>query len=242
LRPDNRKSEQLREIAIEFPFISSNKASLLMRFGKTRVICSAIVDERVPPFLKNSGRGWISCEYAMLPSSGGRERIQRERQKVNGRVQEIERFISRALRLSVDLRAIGERTVIIDCDVIEADGSTRCVAFNGGMFALLLALKELVYEHKIADMPRSDLFAAVSVGIVNRELLVDLDYQEDSSCQMDLNLISGQEGQISQVLALGEECAVGRDLFQQALSAGIEANRRIIEIMKKSLKEEGFEI
>ncbi len=239
---NQRREEEIREIRISFPFLSQNRASLLIEAGKTRVLCCATVEDRVPPFLKNSGQGWISVEYAMLPGSCGKERVPRERQKLNGRVAEIERFISRALRMSFDLKKIAERTIIVDCDVLEADGSTRCIAFNGAMISVLLALKELVFVQKIEDMPDCRVFAAVSAGIVDGQIVVDLDYQEDCQAKIDLNIISDKKGNIAQVLALGEKECVSLDEFSQLIKAGISANQAILKIMANALKEERIEI
>lgn len=213
---------------------------MLVEQGHTRVVCTATVEDKVPPFLKKEGQGWITAEYSMLPAAAGRQRLARERQKINNRSSEIQRFIGRAIRSALDLRGLGERTIILDADVIQADGSTRCVAVNGCFVALLLALKFLVFEQKIPDFPRWEWLAAVSLGIKEGEILADLDYEEDSAIDMDISLVSTRRSDLVEVQAFAEARTVPQKLFQRALALGVEKNLEIIRLEQKLLAEAGL--
>ena len=182
VRHDGRKRNELRPVKIKRGYIKNAEGSVLIEMGLTRVICTATVDETVPPFLRGSGSGWVTAEYAMLPRSS-KTRIPREsiRGRVKGRTHEIQRMIGRALRASIDLKALGDRTILIDCDVVEADGGTRTAAINGGFVALVDALRWLGLEKKALKR----YVAAVSVGIVNGKVLLDLDYSEDSTAEVE---------------------------------------------------------
>ncbi len=233
MRKDNRKFDQLREINIVPGYVKQAPGSVLMEQGDTRVLCTATYDNRVPPFLKNSDKGWVSAEYSMLPGSTGNRRVQRERNKVNNRSIEIQRFLGRALRNTFNLKRIDGRTIFIDADVLQADGGTRCASLNGGMLALVKALRHLVFENQIRDLPAIEWIAAVSIGVKKDQLLVDLDYQEDSSADADINIISSEKGNIIEVQAFAEEHPISHDLFQKVVGMGIEKNLEIIEILKK---------
>jgi ribonuclease PH len=187
----------------------------------------------VPLFLKKSGRGWVTAEYAMLPGCSGNQRIARERGKINNRSGEIQRFIGRALRAAVDMKGLGERTITLDADVIQADGGTRCASLNASFLALALALKHLVYEQVIADFPDFRFVAAVSIGVKNGEILADLDYEEDSHIDSDINIASTDAGALIEVQSFCEGEPLPHDLFQKAVALGIEKNREIIALQKK---------
>jgi ribonuclease PH len=240
MRREDRGPLELRPLRISPQWLRNLPGSALVEQGHTRVLCAASIETRVPPFLKNSGRGWVTAEYAMLPGSSGRERIARERLKVNGRSSEIQRFIGRGLRAALDLGALGERTITLDADVLQADGGTRCAALNGCLVALALALKHLVFEQIIPDFPAFQPVAAVSLGVTKGELLVDLDYGEDSSCDMDANVISDAGGSVVELQATSERRSVPPPLLYRLIDQALEANRSIIAIQKKVLQEAGF--
>ncbi|MFN8640661.1 MAG: ribonuclease PH [Candidatus Binatia bacterium] len=204
-RADGRAPADLRPITITPGFIAQAEGSVLIEVGRTRVICTATVEESVPPFLKNTGRGWVTAEYGMLPGCST-SRIAREssRGKVGGRTHEIQRLIGRSLRAVADLRALGERTVWIDCDVIEADGGTRTASITGGYVALALALRRLRQRGLLTADPLTDSVAAVSVGIVGGEALVDLCYAEDSTADVDMNLVMTGSGAFIEVQGTAE--------------------------------------
>jgi ribonuclease PH len=195
MRKDGRKANQIRPVVITRDYLRHPKGSVLIEMGDTRVICAASVEEGVPPFLKNSGRGWLTAEYAMIPSST-HERSAREssKGKVGGRTHEIQRLIGRALRAVTDLTAFGERTIHIDCDVIQADGGTRTAAITGAFVALVDAFRKLRREGLVDRMPVRDFVSAVSVGIVDGEMLLDLQYEEDHRAEVDMNIVMTRGG------------------------------------------------
>jgi len=204
-RSDNRSAEQLRPVNITPEFISTAEGSVLIEVGNTRVICTASVEETVPPFLRNTGKGWISSEYAMLP----RATLTRTPREVNrgrqsGRTHEIQRLIGRSLRAVADLERLGERTIWIDCDVIQADGGTRTASITGAFVALGLALEKLVEAGTLSTSPLKDFVAAVSVGIVDGEILLDLCYEEDSRADVDMNFVMTAGKKLVEVQATAE--------------------------------------
>ena len=194
-REDGRAENQLRKIKITRDFNLYAEGSVLIEFGNTKVICTASVSEKVPPFLKGQGKGWITAEYSMIPRATG-ERNQREsaKGKLSGRTMEIQRLIGRALRAAIDLDKLGERTVTIDCDVIQADGGTRTTSISGGYIALALAMKKLVNEGILAENPIISNVAAISVGIVGGTPMLDLKYSEDSAAEVYMNFVMNGEG------------------------------------------------
>ena len=191
MRPDNRRSDQLRETRIVPKYLMHPEGSVLIEAGRTKVICTASVEDRVPPFLRNTGKGWVTAEYGMLPRATN-TRTQREASagKVGGRTQEIQRLIGRSLRAAVDMGTLGPRTLTVDCDVIQADGGTRTASITGGFVAVGHALKKLKSSGVLSVIPQLTPVAAVSVGIVKGEVRVDLDYVEDSAAEVDLNLVA----------------------------------------------------
>lgn len=206
MRSSGRAADQLREISLEPGFSPHAEGSCLIRCGNTHVLCNASVQERVPPFLRNTGRGWVTAEYGMLPRSTDR-RTDREaaRGKQSGRTQEIQRLIGRSLRAVTDLEAIGERQVIVDCDVIRADGGTRCASITGAYVALYQALAGLVEAKEIPLMPIREPLAAVSCGVVEGEAVLDLDYPEDSSAEADANFILTESTGIVEIQVTAEK-------------------------------------
>lgn len=231
-RADNRADNQLREINISPDYVSNIPGSVMIEQGKTRILCSATIEYKVPHFLKEEKKGWINAEYAMLPGSTGERRVQRERNRINGRNIEIQRFISRALRNTFKLKLIDGITIHIDCDVIQADGGTRCASLNGGMIVLKKALEYLVFENKIRQLPELEYISAVSIGVKGDKILTDLTYIEDSAVDADINIISSENGRIIEVSAFAEENPISRDVFDKVLNIGIEKNIEIINILK----------
>jgi len=213
---------------------------VLCEQGHTRVVATATVEDRIPPFLKKSGRGWITAEYAMLPGSSGNQRVARERGKINNRSGEIQRFIARALRTVLNPKELGERTITLDADVIQADGSTRCASLNASFLALILSLKHLVFEQMIADFPAFQQIAAVSIGVRDKEILVDLDYEEDSRIDNDINIVSTAGGSLIEVQSFCEGAPLTPGLFQKAIALGVEKNLEIIAIQNKLLSAAGI--
>jgi len=204
-RSDNRAPEQIRPVNIIPDFISTAEGSALIEMGNTRVICTASVEESVPAFLRNSGRGWISGEYGMLPRSTlTRTARESAKGKQSGRTQEIQRLIGRSLRAVADLKRLGERTIWIDCDVIQADGGTRTASITGAFVALGLALQRLIDAGTLTAAPIKDFVAAISVGIVDGEVLLDLNYEEDSRADVDMNFVMTAGNKIVELQATAE--------------------------------------
>jgi ribonuclease PH len=237
IRPDQRAATQMRPVEIVPHFISSAEGSALIRLGETQVICTASVDDGVPPFQKGSGRGWITSEYAMIPRAT-ETRTPREstRGRQGGRTMEIQRLIGRSLRAVIDLEALGERTVWIDCDVIRADGGTRTASVSGALVALGLAFQKLVEQRTLSRMPLRDYLAAISVGIVGGETLLDLSYAEDSSAEVDMNVVMTGAGQLVETQATAE----GRVFSVEDLNRLIELARpaigKLIDVQKSIVK------
>jgi ribonuclease PH len=221
VRPDGRRTDELRPLEIELDYLEQPLGSVLYAQGKTRVLCTASLEERVPRWLHKSGRGWLTAEYSLLPASTG-DRTPREASegKQKGRTVEIQRLIGRALRSVADLEALGERTLWLDCDVLQADGGTRCAAISGAYVAARRALDKAGLSRALKDS-----VAAVSVGIVDGERLLDLDYLEDSSAEVDLNVVVTGDGRLVEVQATAERAPFGRDALDELLdlaAAGIE--------------------
>jgi len=228
-RKDGRAPDDLRDIAIVTGFVKTATGSALIEAGGTRVICTASVDESVPRWMAGQGKGWVTAEYGMLPASTG-DRKQRDVSKgrPDGRTVEIQRLIGRSLRGVIDFKALGERTVWIDCDVLEADGGTRCAAITGGYVALELALRRLVAEGKLDKVPLSQSVAAVSCGVVGGRALLDLDYSEDSTAEVDANVVMTGDGGLVEVQATAERTPLSRASLDELLAlaaSGIERLR-----------------
>jgi ribonuclease PH len=228
-RTDGRAPDDLRDIAIVTGFVKTATGSALIEAGGTRVICTASVDESVPRWMAGQGKGWVTAEYGMLPASTG-DRKQRDVSKgrLDGRSVEIQRLIGRSLRGVIDFKALGERTVWIDCDVLEADGGTRCAAITGGYVALELALRRLVGEGKLDAVPLTQSVAAVSCGVVDGRALLDLDYSEDSTAEVDANVVMTGDGGLVEVQATAERTPLSRASLDELLAlaaSGIERLR-----------------
>jgi ribonuclease PH len=214
MRADGRRPDELRPIQIQPGFITSATGSVLIAAGNTRVICTAMVEEQVPGWRRGSGKGWVTAEYGMLPgSTDTRKQRDASRGKVDGRSTEIQRLIGRSLRSVVDLGKLGERSVWVDCDVIQADGGTRCASITGGYVALELALRSLQEKGLISELPLIDSIAAVSVGVVGGELLLDLPYVEDSRADVDMNVVATGSGLVVEVQATAEGPPVERSVI-----------------------------
>ncbi len=203
-RNDGRGPETLRELVIEKDINMHAEGSALISVGNTKVICTASVEERVPQFLRNSGRGWVTAEYSMLPRATG-SRVRRERKGAGGRTMEIQRLIGRSLRAVVDFDRLGERTVTVDCDVIQADGGTRCASITGAYVAMYEAMNRLAESERIASNPIKEQVAAISVGIREGKAILDLDYDEDSNAQVDMNIVMTGSGKLVEVQGTAEE-------------------------------------
>jgi ribonuclease PH len=232
MRHDGRTNLELRALNIVPDYIKNVPASALIELGDTRVACTATFDEKVPFFLKDSNQGWLTAEYGMLPGSVGNQRVMRERQKPHSRHLEIQRLVGRSLRCTFDPRAITGKTIVIDTDVIQADGSTRCAAVIGGMVVLIKMMRYLVFETLIPDLPEIEIISAVSIGVKDNEILVDLNYEEDFAIDADINIVSSQQGNIVGIQAMGEKKPVCRDTFQRVIDIGIEKNLEIIAQIK----------
>jgi ribonuclease PH len=228
-RSDGRSPEDLREVNIVTGFVKTATGSALIEAGGTRVICTASVDEEVPRWMAGQGKGWVTAEYGMLPASTGeRKRRDVSKGRPDGRTVEIQRLIGRSLRGVVDFQALGERTVWIDCDVLEADGGTRCAAITGGYVALELAMRRLVDDGKLPAVPLTQSVAAVSCGIVDGRALLDLDYSEDSTAEVDANVVMTGDGGLVEVQATAERTPLSRASLDELLAlaaAGIERLR-----------------
>lgn len=236
MRHDGRENGQLRPIKITRHYLKSVAGSVLMEAGDTRVLCTATVEETVPPFLKGKGEGWITAEYSMLPASSN-QRIPREsaRGKISGRTHEIMRLIGRSLRSVLDMKALGERTVIIDCDVIQADGGTRTASITGGFIALVDALRPLVADGKLKALPLTDFVAAVSVGLKDGQAQLDLNYLEDSSADVDMNVVGTGSRALIEVQGTAEEAPFSRQQLDTLLSLAQDGLDQLVAIQKKEL-------
>lgn len=233
MRKNNRESNELRPIKITRDFNIHAEGSCLVEFGNTKVICTASITDGVPPFLKGKNQGWITAEYSMIPRATSTRNIRESVSgKIGGRTHEIQRMIGRAMRAAIDLTKIGEKTIWIDCDVIQADGGTRTASITGAFIALADAVIKLKQEGKINHMPLKDTVCAVSVGIINGQVLLDLDFDEDSNADVDMSLVSTGTGKIVEIHSLGEEHAYDLSDFQKMLSLAIEANKLITELQK----------
>lgn len=239
MRVDGRESLQLRPIHIETNYLMHPEGSVLISVGDTKVICTASIEDRVPPFMRGEGKGWITAEYSMLPRATESRNIRESSKgKVSGRTMEIQRLIGRALRAIVDLGAIGERTVWIDCDVIQADGGTRTASITGAFVAMALALNALA-EKKAIKFPITDYLAATSVGVLkNNQTVLDLNYAEDSKAQVDMNVVMTGNGEFVELQGTGEESTFSYAQLQELLHAAQEGLMELFEQQKIALGNE----
>jgi ribonuclease PH len=240
--PSGRQALQIRPVSIEVGVNRYAEGSALIKSGNTHVLCTASFDENVPPWLAGKGRGWVTAEYSMLPRST-HTRSKRDREKVSGRTQEIQRLIARALRSVVDLKGLGERQLIIDCDVLQADGGTRTASITGGCVALVLALGKLHKEGRIPAKNLTDVWtdtvAAISIGLKSGSVLTDLDYDEDSSCDVDMNFVVTGKGQFVEVQGTAEKSAFGKVELDQMTNAAMNAAEELRTIQLTALKAAG---
>jgi ribonuclease PH len=235
-RVDSRRSDEPRSVSLTPHFLRHAVGSVLIQVGDTKVICAATIEEKVPPFLKGGGSGWVTAEYGMLPRSS-KDRIPREsvRGRVSGRTQEIQRLIGRSLRAVVDLKKLGERTVWIDCDVIQADGGTRTASISGAFVAMSLALAHAKGEGKLEVFPVRDHVAATSVGLVEQELLLDLNYHEDSRAEVDMNVVMTGSGEFVEVQGTAETKPFAKDALYSMLQLASQGIDQIIAQQKALL-------
>ncbi|MEQ1868760.1 MAG: ribonuclease PH [Vicinamibacterales bacterium] len=233
MRSDSRAADVLRDTTITPHFLSHAEGSVLIEAGRTRVICTASVEERVPPFLRGTGKGWVTAEYGMLPRATG-TRTQREATagKVGGRTQEIQRLIGRSLRSVTNLSALGERTIWVDCDVIQADGGTRTASITGAFVALALACETLRSRDQLRAIPLYDYVAAISVGIVDGEPLLDLAYEDDSRAEVDMNVVRTGRGKFIEVQGTAEGQPFDRDSLNTLLDLADVGIRRLVEMQR----------
>ncbi|NOY21895.1 MAG: ribonuclease PH [Acidobacteria bacterium] len=237
-RKQSRQNDELRKIEIIPGFQFYPAGSVLISFGRTRVICSATIEEKVPPFLKDQGLGWVTAEYAMLPAAtGSRNMRESVKGKQQGRSVEIQRLIGRSLRAVVDRRILGERSILIDCDVIQADGGTRTASITGAFVALSLAVEKLLRERAIQQTPILSQVAAVSVGVVNREILLDLDYSEDSNADVDMNIVATSEGKLIEIQGTAEGAPFSRKEMDQLLDAGLGGIEKLMAFQREALNQ-----
>jgi len=234
MRDDGRQDHKIRPVKITRNYLKYAEGSCLVEAGGTKIICNASVEEKVPPHLHDTSSGWVTAEYAMLPRATN-TRSERERFKLSGRTQEIQRLIGRSLRAVVDLKLLGERTIIIDCDVLQADGGTRTVAITGGFIALVDAIRKMKKDKKIASFPVKDYLAAISVGIVKGSTLLDLTFQEDSSAEVDMNVVMTGSGDLVEVQATGEEAAFPEKKLLEMLGLARMGIGELIAIEKEIL-------
>ncbi len=231
-RVDGRAPNQLRPVKIVPDYLKFAEGSVLIRVGDTRVICAVTIEDRVPPFLRGKGTGWITAEYSMLPRAGA-ERSQREasRGKIGGRTHEIQRLIGRFLRTAVDLTRLGERTITLDCDVIQADGGTRTASITGAYVALARAMKRYGMDHLIAGQ-----VAAVSIGVVGGQLLLDLNYAEDSTAEVDMNVVMMDNDRFVELQGTGEQKAFSREQMNQMVDLAAGGIHQLFELQQQAIE------
>ncbi|AEA80840.1 ribonuclease PH [Candidatus Pelagibacter sp. IMCC9063] len=235
---NDRKNLELRKIEITTDFIKNADASCLIKSGDTHVVCTASIEEKVPRWLKGSGKGWVTAEYGMLPRST-HERMRRESSvgKVGGRTSEIQRLIGRSLRASMNLKLLGEYLITIDCDVLQADGGTRTASITGGFVALKKCIDLMIKRKQINHNPIKSYVAAISCGIVNGEFLMDLDYEEDSQADVDSNYVMNDKGDIIELQLTGEQTTCSEEEFMKMLRHSKSSIAEIITLQKKALSE-----
>ncbi|MDP0488394.1 MAG: ribonuclease PH [Fusobacterium sp. JB021] len=239
VREDGREVDNTRKVNVIRNYTMHAEGSVLISFGNTKVICTASISDRVPPFLRNQGKGWITAEYSMLPRATG-ERNNREsaRGKLTGRTMEIQRLIGRALRACIDLDKIGERTITIDCDVIQADGGTRTASITGGYIALAMAIERMLKAGKLKQNPLKSKIAAISVGVVSGIPMLDLKYTEDSAAEVDMNVVMNDKGEFIEVQGTGEEATYSRKELNQLLDLAEIGLKELFEVQTQTLHDE----
>lgn len=237
MRIDNRTFDELRPVKITRNYLMHPFGSVLIEMGNTKVICTAMIDEKVPPFLKGTGTGWITAEYSMLPASTNSRKVRDSvRGRIDGRTHEIQRLIGRSLRSVVDLSLMGERTLWIDCDVIQADGGTRTAAITGSFVAMVDAFDKLIKSEKITQSPIKDYLSAISVGLGDEGEILDLCYEEDHKALVDMNVVMTGNGEFVEVQGTGEECTYTRAQLNNLLDLAEKGNRELIQLQKLALE------
>lgn len=239
MRPDNRRADELRPVRIQPNYLLTAEGSCLIEIGHTRVLCTATIEEGVPSWLRNSGRGWVTAEYAMLPRATA-QRTPREISKgrPSGRTQEIQRLIGRSLRAIVDMEALGERTVIIDCDVLQADGGTRTASVTGGCVAMALAFRKMAPYGVFGRDPLRCLAAAASVGIIEGEARLDLCYEEDSQAEVDMNVVMTSAGEFIELQATAEKTAFGDERLGEMIALAKKGIGELFAVQREALEVE----
>ncbi|HOG11953.1 MAG: ribonuclease PH [Smithellaceae bacterium] len=233
-RSADRKWDELRPIAIANRYLKNVPGSVMVEFGNTKVLCAASLDEKTAPFLKNTGRGWLTAEYAMLPmSTSTRSARESARGKIGGRTHEIQRLIGRSLRAVTDLAAFGERTIYIDCDVIQADGGTRTASITGAFVALVELFKDMKERGIVREIPVADFVSAVSVGMLENQVLLDLEYEEDSRADVDMNFVMTGSGLFIEVQGTAEHAPFGKDRLDAMTALAVEGIGQIIARQKE---------
>ncbi|KZB92822.1 ribonuclease PH [Priestia flexa] len=238
MRNDGRNQKEMRPVTIKTDYLKHPEGSVLISVGDTKVICTASIDDRVPPFMRGQGKGWITAEYSMLPRATQQRNIRESTKgKVTGRTMEIQRLIGRALRAVVDLDKVGEKTIWIDCDVIQADGGTRTASITGAFVAMTLAFEKLLKEERMKEMPITDYLAATSVGM-HREhgAILDLNYEEDSTAEVDMNIIMTGQGKFVELQGTGEEATFSKQELNELISLGESGIKHLIEAQKQVLQ------
>lgn len=236
IRVDGRNYNELRKVKVTRNYLKHPQGSVLIQMGDTKVICTAMIEDKVPPFLKGSGLGWITAEYSMLPGSTGSRKIRESsRGKVEGRSQEIQRLIGRALRSIVNLEDVGERTIWIDCDVIQADGGTRTASITGSFIALADALYKLYEEGILSYIPLKGFLSAVSVGVVDEKPMLDLCYIEDSNAKVDMNVVMTSDGEFVELQGTGEKSPFSFKDLNELIALGQKGNEELISLQKEAL-------
>ncbi len=235
-RYDKRAYDQLREVKITKNYTKYADGSVLIEAGNTKVICTAMIEEKIPMFLKGQNKGWITAEYRMLPSSTASRKIRdSSKGKIDGRNMEIQRLIGRTLRSIIDLKKLGERTLWVDCDVIQADGGTRTAAITGAFVAIMQAVEKLKDAKKIKEIPIDHFVAAISVGVVNGQPLLDLCYEEDSKAEIDMNVVMTEKGDYIEIQGTGEARPMKKEEFNKLLDLSEKGIMELIEIQKRVL-------
>ena len=239
MRRDGREVDALRPVALELDFTDNPAGSVLCSMGRTRVLCTVCVDDGVPRWLQGAGQGWVTAEYSMLPGATD-TRSDREsmRGKPSGRTLEIQRLIGRSLRAAVDLQALGERTLLVDCDVLQADGGTRTASITGAYTAIVLACRRLIAANRLKALPLRDSVAAVSVGLVGGELLLDLPYEEDSRADVDMNVVATGSGDLIEVQGTGEGAVFSRSQLDGMVDLALGGIRDLTKIQAAALEQE----
>lgn len=231
-RESGRRINEIRKIEFTKNITKYAEGSCLISVGDTKVICTATVDDKIPPFVKGTGSGWITAEYSMLPRATDK-RVQREREKANSRSIEIQRLIGRSLRAGADLKKLGERQIIIDCDVIQADGGTRCASITGGFVALKLAIDKLLSNKIIRENPIKSYLAAISCGIYKNICMVDFDYHEDSNSDVDLNFVINENNELIEIQGTGEQKTFSKEKLDEMFDLASGGIKEIITKMKE---------